>query len=49
MGGLKTSDVPASVQAACLTDAQDVPVAHCETFWVGNVLFQVPPIRKVSN
>jgi hypothetical protein len=49
MGGLKTSDVSASVQAACLTDAQDDPVAHCGTFWVGNVLFQVPPIRKVSN
>ncbi|MGZ6791248.1 MAG: hypothetical protein ACXVGQ_15180 [Mycobacteriaceae bacterium] len=41
MGGLKTSDVPASVQAACLTDAQDDPVAHCGTFSVGNVLFQV--------
>ena len=41
MGGLKTSDVPASVQAACLTDSQDNPVAHCGTFSVGNVLFQV--------
>ena len=41
MGGLKTSDVPASVQAACVTDARDDPVAHCGTFSVGNVLFQV--------
>jgi hypothetical protein len=35
MSGLKTSQVPASVQAACLTDAQDDPVAHCGTFSVG--------------
>jgi hypothetical protein len=41
MGGLKTSEVPASAQAACLTDAQDDPVAHCGTFSVGNVVFQV--------
>ena len=41
MGGLRTSDVPASVQAACLTDAQDAPVAHLGTFSVGNILFQV--------
>jgi hypothetical protein len=41
MSDLKTSDVPASVQAACLTDAQDDPVACCGTFSVGNVLFQV--------
>jgi hypothetical protein len=41
MGRLKTSDVPASVQAACVTDAQADPVAHCGTFSVGNVLLQV--------
>ena len=41
MGGLHTSDLPASVQVACITDLQDNPAAHCGTFSVGNVLFQV--------
>lgn len=41
IAGLQTSQLPASVQVACLTDAQDEPVAHCGTFSVGNVLFQV--------
>ena len=41
MGGLNTSDIPASVQAACLYDAARKPTAQCVTFSVGCVLFQV--------
>jgi hypothetical protein len=41
MGGLSTSDIPASVQAACLYDADRQPAAQCVTFSVGCVLFQV--------
>lgn len=41
MGGLNTTDVPASVQAATLYDVAQVPVAQCVTFSVGCVLFQV--------
>ena len=41
MGGLSTSDIPASVQAACLYDADREPAAQCVTFSVGCVLFQV--------
>jgi hypothetical protein len=39
MGGLNTSDVPASVQVACLYDASGESVAQCVTFSVGCVLF----------
>jgi hypothetical protein len=41
MGGLSTSDIPASVQAACLYDANHEPIAQCVTFSVGCVMFQV--------
>jgi hypothetical protein len=41
MAGLSTSDIPASVQAACLYDADREPTAQCVTFSVGCVLFQV--------
>ncbi len=41
MGGLSTSDIPASIQAACLYDADREPTAQCMTFSVGCVLFQV--------
>lgn len=41
IGGLETSDLPASVQAACLYDANGDPIAQCSTFSVGCVLFQV--------
>jgi hypothetical protein len=41
MGGLMTTDVPASVQAACLYDGDRNPAAQCVTFSVGCVLFQV--------
>lgn len=41
MGGLSTSDVPASVQTACLYDADGDPAAQCVTFSVGCVVFQV--------
>jgi hypothetical protein len=33
--------LPASAQAACITENGNVPVAHCGTFSVGYVLFQV--------
>jgi hypothetical protein len=41
MGGLNTSDIPASVQAACLYEAGHEPAAQCVTFSVGCVVFQV--------
>lgn len=41
LGGLHTSEVPSSVQAACIYGENKEPVAHCGTFSVGNVLFQV--------
>jgi hypothetical protein len=41
MGGLNTTDVRASAQAASLYAAAQVPVAQCVTFSVGCVLFQV--------
>ena len=41
MGGLNTSDRPASVQVACLCDADGKPIAQCVTFSVGCVVFQV--------
>lgn len=41
MSGLSTSDIPASVQAATLYDAEREPTAQCVTFSVGCVLFQV--------
>jgi hypothetical protein len=41
MAGFSTSEVPASVQAACLYDASRAPAAQCVTFSVGCVLFQV--------
>ena len=41
MGGLSTSDIPASVQGACLYNADREPAAQCVTFSVGCVLFQV--------
>lgn len=41
MAGFSTSEVPASVQAACLYDASREPAAQCVTFSVGCVLFQV--------
>jgi hypothetical protein len=41
MSGLSTSDIPASVQAATLYDADREPTAQCVTFSVGCVLFQV--------
>jgi hypothetical protein len=41
MGGFNTSDIPASVQTACLYDASREPVAQCGTFTVGCVLFQM--------
>ena len=41
MAGFSTSEVPASVQAACLYDASREPCAQCVTFSVGCVLFQV--------
>jgi hypothetical protein len=41
MAGFSTSDLPASVQAACLYDASREPAAQCVTFSVGCVLFQV--------
>jgi hypothetical protein len=41
MSGLMTSDVPASVQAACLYDDDRNPAAQCVTFSVGCVLLQV--------
>jgi hypothetical protein len=39
--GFSTSEVPASVQAACVYDASREPVGQCVTFSVGCVLFQV--------
>ena len=41
MAGLSTSDIPASVQAACLYDADGEATAQCVTFSAGCVLFQV--------
>jgi hypothetical protein len=41
MAGFSTSDLPASVQAACLYEAGREPTAQCVTFSVGCVLFQV--------
>lgn len=41
MGGFNTSDIPASVQTACLYDTSREPAAQCTTFTVGCVLFQV--------
>ncbi len=41
MAGFSTSEVPASVQAACLYDANREPTAQCVTFSAGCVLFQV--------
>lgn len=41
MSGLDTSDIPASVQAACLYDEDGCPAAQIVTFSVGCVLFQV--------
>ena len=41
MAGLSTSDIPASVQAACLYHADREPTAQCVTFSIGCVLFQV--------
>ena len=41
LAGFSTSEVPASVQAACLYDASREPAAQCVTFSVGCVLFQV--------
>jgi hypothetical protein len=41
MSGLMTSDVPASVQAACLYDDDRNPAAQCVTFSVSCILFQV--------
>jgi hypothetical protein len=41
MAGFSTSDLPASVQAACLYNASRDPAAQCVTFSVGCVLFQV--------
>jgi hypothetical protein len=41
MRGLHTSDVPAFAQVASLSDAEKKPVAHCGTFSVGNLVFQV--------
>jgi hypothetical protein len=41
MGGLHTSDIPASVQTACLYGADGEPAAQCTTFSVGCVVFQV--------
>ncbi len=41
MAGFSTSELPASVQAACLYDASREPAAQCVTFSVGCVLFQV--------
>jgi hypothetical protein len=46
MGGLNTSEVPASVQAARLLDASGEPIAQCGTFSVGRVLFQVFSCRQ---
>jgi len=40
-GGLATSDLPASAQAACLYDATSSPAASCVTFSTGCALFQV--------
>ena len=41
MAGFSTSEVPASVQAACLYDTSREPAAQCVTFSVGCILFQV--------
>ena len=41
LAGFSASEVPASVQAACLYDASRDPAAQCVTFSVGCVLFQV--------
>jgi hypothetical protein len=41
MGGFNTTNIPASVQTACLYDASREPAAQCVTFTVGCVLFQV--------
>ncbi len=41
MAGLQTTDRPSSLQAALLTDPDSQPAAHCGTFSVGCVLFQV--------
>ena len=41
MTGLINSDIPASVQAACLYDDERSPAAQFITFSVGCVLFQV--------
>jgi hypothetical protein len=41
MGGFNTTDIPASVQTACLYDASREPAALCVAFTVGCVLFQV--------
>ena len=41
MGGLNTSDRPASVQVACLYDADRKPIGVCVTFSIGCVVFQV--------
>jgi hypothetical protein len=46
MGGFNTSDIPASVQTACLYDASREPAAQCVTFTVGCVLFQVFATRQ---
>jgi hypothetical protein len=46
MGGLNTSDIPASVQAASLDDADGEPVALCVTFSAGCVVFQVFTTRQ---
>jgi hypothetical protein len=48
MGGLNTSDRPASVQVACLGDADGKPIAQCVTFSVGCVLFQVFACEQVD-
>jgi hypothetical protein len=46
MAGLSTSDIPASVQTACLYDADGEATAQCVTFSAGCVLFQVFATRQ---
>lgn len=46
MSGFNTTDIPASVQAACLYDTNREPPAQCATFTVGRVLLQVFATRQ---